>query len=308
MRMRRLGLAAGGIHAELARDAGRSSARPPGRSARQARPRANNAAMPLPMPPAPTTARCLRSIHDGSLPCWRPAVSGRARNLGLSLPWRLPVRAARKIFFLYANICAYIEFLPKDTKSGGRWTNQLFKRSSSGQFAGATAGAMATVCRRPRGRHGRAVFWRGAPRSPSVRIGARPAAGRRSCRSRFLNAPGGCEAGRFVDRPRRTRPACVRIRSWDQAIQGGGPHAFTTSPCRWRCAILAAALAFAGCSSSMAKKPPASAPPRPRGGLSSHVRGQRLGDPGQEPPPSASASAWAGTCAIRPVRAGGAAR
>ena len=40
-------------------------------------------------------------------------------------------------------------------------------------------------------------------------------------------------------------------------------------------------LAFAGCSSSMAKSRRRPRPRRARGGLSGHVRGQRLGDPGR---------------------------
>ena len=108
----------------------RSSAPSTGSISTTGAPRAaNSAAMPLPMPPAPTTARCLRGVFM-MVRCLAGdrRRGGRARNLGLSLPWRLPVRAARKIFCsIYEHLCVYRISAEDSTKSGGRWTNQLFQ-------------------------------------------------------------------------------------------------------------------------------------------------------------------------------------
>ena len=111
--------------------------RPPGRSARQA-PRGEQRGDAAAHAARADHGQMLEgSIHDGSLPCWRPAARRTRAEPGTVSSVASSRARGQKIFCsIYEHLCVYRISAEDSTKSGGRWTNQLFKRSLHGRFVG----------------------------------------------------------------------------------------------------------------------------------------------------------------------------
>ena len=179
--------------------------------------------------------------------------SGRAEPGTVSSVASSCARGQKIFCSIYEHLCVYRISAEDSTKSGGRWTNQLFKRSLHGRFVGGQE--RCAPSRRARAEAGQ-YSW-----SPANDCVSSAVCGSRRRAGVHASPPG---RGPWPGGPTR-RDLCVS----------------NTVPCRgaapsWRPRWPSPAAPAPWRKSRRRPRPRR----RPRGGLSGHVRGQRLGDQG----------------------------